>query len=82
MVKVYGRALGAVRFLTVFTLPGKEVMKGACAYFPLAGWLMGGALFLAAWLLGGLPDGARAFILVAAWEFLARLARRRPGRHR
>lgn len=32
----------------------------------------GGALFLAAWLLGGLPDGARAFILVAAWEFLSR----------
>lgn len=69
---MYGKILAAVRFLTIFTLPGKEELRGSSAYYPLAGWLMGGALLLAAWLLGGLPGPARAFLLVAAWELLSR----------
>ena len=69
---IYKKIVGAVRFLTVFTLPGGEEMQGASAYFPLAGWLIGGVLYLAAWLLRGQAASLRAFLLLALWELLSR----------
>jgi adenosylcobinamide-GDP ribazoletransferase len=69
---IYGRMVGAIRFLTIFTLPGSEEMRGATAWFPLAGWLMGGVLYLAAWLLRGQTSFVRAFLLLALWELLSR----------
>jgi adenosylcobinamide-GDP ribazoletransferase len=69
---MYARIVAAVRFLTVFTLPGREEMRGSSAYYPLSGWLVGGVLFMIAWLLEWLPGPARAFLLVAAWELLSR----------
>ncbi|GEM83700.1 adenosylcobinamide-GDP ribazoletransferase [Meiothermus hypogaeus] len=62
----------AVGFLTVFPIPHLgEVkvgeMKAASAFYPVAGYLIGAVLALAAWLTAGLPDGLQGGILLAVW---------------
>ncbi|GIW36172.1 MAG: adenosylcobinamide-GDP ribazoletransferase [Meiothermus sp.] len=62
----------AVGFLTVFPIPHLgEVkvgeMKAASAFYPVAGYLIGAVLALAAWLTAGLPDGLQGAILLAVW---------------
>ncbi|GIW33984.1 adenosylcobinamide-GDP ribazoletransferase [Meiothermus sp.] len=62
----------AVGFLTVFPIPhlgevkGGE-MKAASAFYPVAGYLIGGVLALVAWLTAGLPDGLQGALLLAVW---------------
>lgn len=72
MKKMYRRVLGAVEFLTILTLPGKEELEGAPAFFPLAGWLVGGALLLMGIATRSLPVLVRAFVIVAVWELASR----------
>jgi adenosylcobinamide-GDP ribazoletransferase len=62
----------ALSFLTVLPVPGKKVLEGSSAYFPLAGWLVGGALYLVWTASRGLPVLVQAFITVAAWELMSR----------
>lgn len=62
----------AVGFLTVFPIPPLgEVrdgeMKAASAFYPAAGYLIGGVLALVAWLTAALPDGLQGAILLAVW---------------
>lgn len=62
----------AVGFLTTFPVPNLgEVkdgeMKAASAFYPLAGYLIGGVLALVAWLTAALPDGLQGAILLAVW---------------
>ncbi len=62
----------AVGFLTVFPVPPLgEVrdgeMKAASAFYPAAGYLIGGVLALVAWLTAALPDGLQGAILLAVW---------------
>lgn len=62
----------AIGFLTVFPAPHLgEVrdgeMKAASAFYPVAGYLIGGALALVAWLTAALPDGLQGALLLAVW---------------
>jgi len=62
----------ALGFLTTLPVPDLgEVkpgeMKAASAYYPLVGWIIGGLLALAAWLLHPLPDGLSGVLLLALW---------------
>ncbi|MCS7057729.1 MAG: adenosylcobinamide-GDP ribazoletransferase [Meiothermus sp.] len=62
----------AVGFLTTFPTPPlgqvrPEEMRAATAFYPAAGYLIGAALALAAWLTAGLPEGLRGGILLAVW---------------
>ncbi|UBV42578.1 adenosylcobinamide-GDP ribazoletransferase [Deinococcus taeanensis] len=62
----------ALTFLTTLPLPHvTEVRDGdfarASAYYPLAGYAVGGAVTLALWLPLPLPDGVIAALGVAAW---------------
>lgn len=62
----------AVGFLTVFPVPPLgEVrdgeMKAASAFYPAAGYLIGGVLALVAWLTAALPDGLQGAMLLAVW---------------
>nr|WP_243455256.1 adenosylcobinamide-GDP ribazoletransferase [Meiothermus sp. CFH 77666] len=62
----------AVGFLTTFpTPPLGEVrdgeMKAASAFYPAAGYLIGGVLALVAWLTAALPDGLQGAILLSVW---------------
>jgi adenosylcobinamide-GDP ribazoletransferase len=62
----------ALSFLTVLPVPGKKVLEGSSAYYPLAGWFIGGVLYLV-WTAGrDLPQMVRASIAVAVWELLSR----------
>ncbi len=62
----------AVGFLTIFPVPHLgEVkdgeMRAASAFYPVAGYLIGGVLAIVAWLTAGLPDGLQGALLLAAW---------------
>ncbi|KEF34734.1 cobalamin synthase [Deinococcus sp. RL] len=62
----------ALTFLTTFPLPHvREVREGdfgrASAFYPLAGYAVGGAVALALWLPLPLPDGVRAALGVGVW---------------
>jgi len=51
---------------------GKSQLEGASAFFPLAGWLIGGILFLLWTPMDHLPIFVRAFIIIVVWESLSR----------
>lgn len=70
--KEFARIAAALSFLTILPVPGRKVLEGSSAYYPLAGWLVGGVLFLLWTAAGNLPPMVRAFITVAAWELLSR----------
>lgn len=63
----------AMRTLTILPMPGKDAVRLADAlyYFPLVGALVGGAVTLAAWFMGGVltwPAGAGvAGVLMSTW---------------
>ncbi|RIH86229.1 adenosylcobinamide-GDP ribazoletransferase [Calidithermus roseus] len=62
----------ALGFLTTFPVPKLgEVqpgeMRAASAFYPLAGYCLGGVLALAAWLTQALPDGLQGALLLALW---------------
>lgn len=62
----------ALTFLTTLPLPHiREVREGdfarASAYYPLAGYAVGGLVALTLWLPLALPDGVRAALAVGAW---------------
>jgi len=62
----------ALGFLTTFPVPRLgEVrpgeMRSASAFYPLAGYCLGGVLALAAWLAQPLPDGLQGALLLALW---------------
>lgn len=67
-----GKIAAALSFLSILPVPGKKVLEGSSAYYPLAGWLMGGALYLVWTATRGLPHLAQAFIVLAVWELLPR----------
>ena len=58
-------------FLTAVPLPPVDVRPGdfarASAYYPLAGYLVGGLASLALWLTGPLPDGVGAALTLGVW---------------
>ncbi|WP_189642993.1 adenosylcobinamide-GDP ribazoletransferase [Deinococcus piscis] len=58
-------------FLTAVPLPVAEVRPGdfarASAYYPLAGYLVGGLAALTLWLTGPLPDGVGAALTLGVW---------------
>lgn len=64
----------ALSFLTALPLPLKEVspeeFRRAAAFYPLVGYVLGGGLGLAAWLLSGLEGGLRGAFLLALWLLL------------
>jgi adenosylcobinamide-GDP ribazoletransferase len=67
-----GAAHLALTFLTTLPLPHvQQVQDGdfarASAYYPLAGYAVGGAVALTLWLPLPLPDGVRAALAVGAW---------------
>ncbi len=66
------RIAGALSFLTFLPVPGRKVLEGSSAYYPLSGWLIGGVLYLAWTASRGLPALVQAFIAVALWELLSR----------
>lgn len=62
----------ALGFLTTFpvprlgpVLPGE--MRSASAFYPVAGYCLGGVLALAAWLTQALPEGLQGALLLALW---------------
>jgi len=62
----------ALGFLTTFPVPSLgEVrpgeMRAASAFYPVAGYCIGGVLALAAWLTQPLPDGLQGALLLAVW---------------
>ncbi|WP_082505947.1 adenosylcobinamide-GDP ribazoletransferase [Deinococcus sp. Leaf326] len=62
----------ALTFLTTLPLPHtKELAEGdfarAAAYYPLAGYAVGGLVALMLWLPLPLPEGVRAALALAAW---------------
>lgn len=62
----------ALTFLTTLPLPHvREVREGdfgrASAFYPLAGYVVGGLVALVLWLPLPLPEGVRAALAVAAW---------------
>ncbi|GAA5514193.1 adenosylcobinamide-GDP ribazoletransferase [Deinococcus carri] len=62
----------ALTFLTTLPLPHvREVREGdfarASAYYPLAGYAVGGLVALVLWLPLPLPEGVRAALAVGAW---------------
>ena len=71
-IKELRRIGGALSFLTVLPVPGRKVLEGSSAYYPLAGWFIGGVLYLVWTASRGLPEMVRAFIAVAVWELLSR----------
>jgi adenosylcobinamide-GDP ribazoletransferase len=70
--KELGRIGGALSFLTIVPVPGKKVLEGSSAYYPLAGWLIGGVLYGVWTACHGLAYPVRAFIALAVWELLSR----------
>jgi len=71
-LKFYRRIVGAINFLTISPPLGRSELAGASAFFPLAGWLIGGILFLLWTPMDHLPLFVRAFIIIVVWEFLSR----------
>jgi len=71
-LKELKRIAGALSFLTVAPVRVPKELEGSAAYYPLAGWLIGGVLFLAWTPMERLPVMVRAFVIVALWELLSR----------
>lgn len=66
------RLSASIAFLTVLPVPGRKEVEGCSAFFPVSGWLIGGAAF-GVWLLArGLPALPRAFLVVTLWELSTR----------
>lgn len=66
------RLAASMAFLTVLPVPGRKEVEGCSAFFPVAGWLAGGAAY-GLWLLArGLPALPRALLAVALWELSTR----------
>ncbi len=66
------RLAASIAFLTVLPVPGRKEVGGCSAFFPVAGWLIGGAAY-GLWLLArGLPALPRGFLVVAFWELATR----------
>lgn len=62
----------AIGFLTTFPVPDlgqvkPGEMRAASAFYPLAGYLIGGVLALVGWLTNPLPDGLQGALLLSAW---------------
>lgn len=62
----------ALGFLTTFPVPrlGPVLhgeMRLASAFYPVAGYCLGGVLALAAWLTQALPEGLQGALLLALW---------------
>ncbi|WP_174720027.1 MULTISPECIES: adenosylcobinamide-GDP ribazoletransferase [unclassified Meiothermus] len=62
----------ALGFLTTFPVPRLgEIrpgeMRSASAFYPVAGYCLGGALALVAWLAQPLPEGLQGALLLALW---------------
>lgn len=62
----------ALTFLTTLPLPHVQTVEDgdfarASAYYPLAGYVVGGLVSLLLWLPLPLPDGVRAALAVALW---------------
>lgn len=70
--KEFRRIGGALSFLTILPVPGEKALDGSSAYYPLAGWLLGGLLYLVWTASHGLPSAVRAFIALAVWELFSR----------
>jgi len=71
-VRELRRISGSLSFLTILPIPGKKELEGSSAYYPLAGWFIGGVLYLVWTASRGLPDLVTALIAVAVWELLSR----------
>lgn len=69
---MFKKLIGALKFLTVLPLPGKGELEGASAFFPVAGWILGGTLFVVNKFLLFLPDLVRAFLILFLWECFSR----------
>ncbi|MCL6528135.1 MAG: adenosylcobinamide-GDP ribazoletransferase [Thermaceae bacterium] len=68
----------ALGFLTTLPTPHlgevrEGEMRAASAFYPLAGYVIGGILALVAWLGRGLPPGLEGALLLAAWLALTGL---------
>jgi adenosylcobinamide-GDP ribazoletransferase len=72
MKKILARIAAALSFLTVLPVPGAREVEHSAAFYPIAGWVIGGALYGILTAAGGLPALARAFIAVAVWELASR----------
>ncbi len=72
MKKTLERIAAALSFLTILPVPGRRDVTRSSAFFPLAGWIIGGALYGIMTAAGSLPVLARAFLVVAAWELASR----------
>lgn len=72
MKKTLERLAAALSFLTILPVPGKREVNRSSAFFPLAGWIIGGTLFGIITAAASLPVLARAFLVVAAWELASR----------
>jgi adenosylcobinamide-GDP ribazoletransferase len=62
----------ALSFLTTFPVPRlgqvqPGEMRSASAFYPVAGYCLGGVLALAAWLTQPLPEGLQGALLLALW---------------
>ncbi len=71
-MSVLKRIIGALKFLTILPRPFKEELKGSSAYFTLAGWLIGGVLYLSWTAMAPLPLFVQAFLIILVWELLSR----------
>ncbi len=65
----------ALTFLTTLPLPpvkawGEDDTRRSVAAYPLVGLLLGFLLWLAAWLLGALPETLRGALLLGVWLLL------------
>ena len=65
----------AIGFLTILPVPKNRDYSGvtlssACQWFPLVGWLIGGLLWLLAVVIGSLPMGVGAVLLLGGWLLL------------
>ena len=69
---MFKRLIGALKFLTALPLPGEGELEGASAFFPIAGWLLGGALFVLNEFLVFLPDLVKALLILFVWECFSR----------
>lgn len=58
--------------MTICPSFGRPELEGASAFFPLAGWLVGGALYLLWTPMDGLAAPVRAFAIIATWVLISR----------
>lgn len=72
MKRTLERIAATLSFLTVLPVPGKREVSRSSAFFPIAGWIIGGALFGVMAAAESLPVLASTFLVVAVWEFASR----------